>query len=116
MREGTVTVFTVSGALLDACVLALVEREDAYGYILTQSMKEVFEVSESTMYPVMRRLQNDAYLTVYDVPYQGRNRRYYSITETGRQALSDYRESWGSYKGKIDSIRIGKGDEYSDGK
>ena len=52
-------VFPFSAALLDSCVLAIVERGDAYGYILTQKMKEKMEISESTLYPVLRRLQKD---------------------------------------------------------
>jgi PadR family transcriptional regulator PadR len=68
-----------SGALLDACVLSLLAVEDAYGYVLTQRMKIDLGVSESTLYPVMRRLQTEGCLTVYDVPHNGRNRRYYNL-------------------------------------
>ena len=49
--------FPLGAPLLDACVLAVLEKEDAYGYSLTQRMKEVVELSESTLYPVLRRLQ-----------------------------------------------------------
>ena len=68
--------FQLGSALLDACVLASVMREDTYGYKLTQEVKQIMNVSESTLYPVLRRLQKDGYLTTYDRPYQGRNRRY----------------------------------------
>ena len=70
-------VFQLGSALLDACVLATLNRGDAYGYVLTQTVKSVVEVSESTLYPVLRRLQKDGALTVYDEPFNGRNRRYY---------------------------------------
>ena len=79
--------FPLGAPLLDACVLAVLEKEDAYGYSLTQRMKEVVELSESTLYPVLRRLQQSGCLTVYDKPFQGRNRRYYAITPAGRALL-----------------------------
>jgi PadR family transcriptional regulator PadR len=107
-------VFQIGGALLDTCVLAILSREDAYGYSLTQNVKEILEVSESTMYPVMRRLQTEECLTVYDVPYQGRNRRYYSITEQGRERLGIYVGEWDVFKSRIDGIVEG-GDGDDDG-
>ena len=73
----------VTADLLDGLVLALLNREDYYGYALTQEMQKAISISESTMYPVLRRLKKDGYLTTYDQPFQGRNRRYYQITESG---------------------------------
>ena len=76
-------VFNTGAALLDAIVLAVVSRETdgTYGYKITQDVRQVLEVSESTLYPVLRRLQKDACLEVYDMEYGGRNRRYYQVTE-----------------------------------
>lgn len=70
-------VFNTGSTLLDAIVLAVVEREQdgTYGYRITQDVRDVLEVSESTLYPVLRRLQKDDCLQVYDQQYQGRNRR-----------------------------------------
>ena len=99
--------FQVGAALLDACVLAILSREDAYGYILTQNVKEILNVSESTLYPVLRRLQKENYLTTYDMPYDGRNRRYYQITETGKEKLNEYLSQWSAYKEKVDKILSG---------
>ena len=99
--------FQVGAALLDACVLAILSREDAYGYVLTQNVKEILNVSESTLYPVLRRLQKDGCLTTYDVPYDGRNRRYYQITVPGKAKLSEYLEQWDEYKEKVDKILSG---------
>lgn len=73
--------FTIGSTLLDACVLAVLAREDAYGYRLTQQIRQVVEISESTLYPVLRRLQKDGAVRSYDQPYMGRNRRYYQLTE-----------------------------------
>jgi len=96
--------FTPSGALLDGCVLAVLSREDAYGYMLTQSLQAVTPISESTLYPVLRRLQRDGYLETYDSPYAGRNRRYYKITDEGRQKLIHTLEEWVKHKNMIDTL------------
>lgn len=99
--------FQLGSALLDACVLAVLNREDAYGYVLTQSVKEVVEISESTLYPVLRRLQKEGLLTTYDQPYSGRLRRYYAITDAGRNMLEKYRAEWGTYKKQVETMLFG---------
>jgi PadR family transcriptional regulator PadR len=100
-------IFQVGAALLDACVLAILSREDAYGYVLTQNAKEVLNVSESTLYPVLRRLQKEGSLTAYDKPFDGRNRRYYKITDSGNAKLNEYITQWSEYKEKVDKILLG---------
>ena len=72
--------YQLTAPLLDACVLGIVRSEDSYGYTLTQKVRQVVDISESTLYPVLRRLQKANCLRTYDAPYQGRNRRYYAIT------------------------------------
>lgn len=99
--------FKIESALLEACVLSVLSKGDAYGYILTQSMKQVLDISESTLYPVLRRLQKEEFLRTYDQPFQGRNRRYYSITEKGRQKCEWYRKDWKAYKEQIDFLLSG---------
>ncbi|MBG9452792.1 PadR family transcriptional regulator [Lysinibacillus sphaericus] len=99
--------FQLGSALLDACVLAIVDKEDAYGYSLTQQIQSVMEISESTLYPVLRRLQKANYLTTYDQPYQGRNRRYYKITDQGRIRLLELLKEWQRYKEMVDCVLIG---------
>lgn len=99
-------VFQVGSALLDACVLAVLSEGDTYGYVLTQRVKSVVEISESTLYPVLRRLQKEEALATYDRPFQGRNRRYYAITDIGRRKLEDYRCEWKLYKKQIDQILL----------
>ena len=96
--------FQLGSALLDACVLAVLSRGDTYGYVLTQQVRAVIEVSESALYPVLRRLQKDGCLSTYDQPYQGRNRRYYRITERGKDCLRSYRAQWQTYKERVDWI------------
>ena len=99
--------FQLGTSLLDACVLAVLLKEDTYGYILTQNIKEIINVSESTLYPVLRRLQNDGCLTAYDIPYQGRNRRYYQVTQSGKGRMAEYITEWKNYKNKVDKILLG---------
>ncbi len=96
-------VFNTGAALLDAIVLAVVasEAEGTYGYKITQDVRGVLDVSESTLYPVLRRLQKDDCLEVYDMAYAGRNRRYYKLTEKGAAQLNLYKVEWKNYSSKI---------------
>ena len=103
-------VFNTGAALLDAIVLAIVDKETegTYGYKITQDVRSVIEISESTLYPVLRRLLKYGCLEVYDQEYGGRNRRYYKITEQGRRQLLLYQQEWGSYIAKINAILLGR--------
>ena len=96
-------VFNTGAALLDAIVLAVVskEQEGTYGYKITQEVRQVIELSESTLYPVLRRLQKDECLSVYDMECAGRNRRYYKVTEKGMVQLGLYKSEWKRYSAKI---------------
>lgn len=99
-------VFNTGAALLDAIVLAVVSREaeGTYGYKITQDVRGAIDVSESTLYPVLRRLQKDGCLAVYDRQFDGRNRRYYKVTERGRDQLEIYRTEWKEYSLKISNL------------
>ena len=99
-------VFNPGAALLDAIVLAVVsrEKEGTYGYKITQDVRSAINVSESTLYPVLRRLQKDECLEVYDRQYDGRNRRYYKVTEKGMAQLNLYQVEWKNYSRKIQEI------------
>lgn len=99
--------FPISASLLDAVVLSVLEEEDAYGYRITQQVRSRLNVSESTLYPVLRRLEKNGDLTVYDRAFDGRNRRYYAITPSGRQQLTDYRRDWHEYRNGIESLLFG---------
>ncbi len=98
--------FPISAGLLDSMVLAVVSREDTYGYEITQTMRKALDVSESTLYPVLKRLQKSQMLETYDKEYMGRNRRYYHVTTKGAAQLSDYRSEWLDHKQKVDSILL----------
>lgn len=97
----------LGSVLLDACVLAVVMREDTYGYKLTQEVKQIMDVSESTLYPVLRRLQKDGCLRTYDKTFQGRNRRYYTVTEKGREQFQQFYDQWKRMRVKIDEVMDG---------
>ena len=99
--------FKIESSLLDACALAILKRGDTYGYEITQEMKKSIVVSESTLYPVLRRLQKEQLCRTYNQPYQGRNRRYYSITEKGIAQLSDYLRQWREYRTAIETLLEG---------
>ncbi len=97
--------------LLDGAVLAFLKQDDLYGYALTQNVQKVFDISESTIYPVLRRLKKNNYLTTYDEPYQGRNRRYYHITDDGIQLLQTIQDEWQGFSTNVDQVLGGQNDQ-----
>lgn len=99
--------FQTGSNILDFLVLAILNNGDTYGYILTRNAKLLMDISDSTLYPVLRRLQKDGALTTYDQAFDGRNRRYYSITEKGKELLEGYRVEWETYKNQMDLILSG---------
>ena len=105
-KGGLDMVFNTGAALLDAIVLAVVSRDQqgTYGYKITQDVRAAIDVSESTLYPVLRRVLKEDCLETYDLAIDGRNRRYYRITESGRLQLNLYRGEWRSYSEKISRI------------
>ena len=102
-------IFNTGATLLDAIVLAVVSKEaqGTYGYKITQDVRQILDVSESTLYPVLRRLQKDECLEVYDMEFGGRNRRYYKLTEKGTVQLKLYELEWKSYSSKITKLLEG---------
>jgi PadR family transcriptional regulator PadR len=105
-------VFTTGAALLDAIVLAVVAREPegTYGYKITQDVRSVIDLSESTLYPVLRRLQKAECLEAYNKECAGRNRRYYKVTRRGWSLLQLYESEWREYAQKVTSLFEGKTD------
>ncbi len=99
--------FQIGGNVLDFLVLAVLRNGDQYGYSLTQKAQELLDVSESAIYPALRRLKKQEYLSTYDMPYQGRNRRYYKITLLGEEALLEHIRSWERYKMDMDNLLQG---------
>ena len=92
-------------------VLSVVDREDTYGYEITQFIRSAVDVSESTLYPVLKRLQKTSRLKPTIKEYMGRNRRYYHVTPKGEKALEEYRREWKKHKNMVDRILLEKGGE-----
>ena len=80
--------------LLDVCVLAAIESEDSYGYKIIKDMKPYIELSESTLYTILKRLELANMLTVRTAEYDGRLRKYYHITSKGKKRLEDFKDEW----------------------
>lgn len=97
-------IFPMNAPMFDLLVLSVTAKTNAYGYQLSQIIKRVSHTKDSTLYPVLKRLQEQGFLTVYDQSYQGRNRRYYRITESGRQHCRTLSEEWNTYRDTVDQI------------
>ena len=80
--------------LLDICVLAAIKNEDSYGYQIIKDMKPYVEISESTLYPILRRLETAEFLSVRSVEHNGRLRKYYHITASGLARIEAFKEEW----------------------
>ncbi len=80
--------------LLDVCVLAAIRRADSYGYQILKDMKPYVELSESTLYPILRRLEAAQLLTVRSAEHNGRLRKYYHITPAGLQRIEEFKSEW----------------------
>ena len=80
--------------LLDVCVLAAIKDQDSYGYQIIKDMKPYVTISESTLYPILRRLEAADLLTVRSVEHGGRLRKYYRITSAGRERIRIFTEEW----------------------
>ena len=80
--------------LLDVCVLAAIKNEDSYGYKIIKDMKPYIELSESTLYTILKRLETTNMLTVRTAEHDGRLRKYYHITNEGLKRIEDFKVEW----------------------
>ena len=80
--------------LLDVCVLAAIKTEDSYGYKIIQDMKPYIELSESTLYTILKRLETAQMLTVRAAAHNGRTRKYYHITDKGIRRVEEFKTEW----------------------
>ena len=80
--------------LLDVCVLRAIKNEDSYGYKIIKDMKPYIELSESTLYTILKRLETAQMLMVRTAEHGGRLRKYYHITDIGLQRIEDFKEEW----------------------
>lgn len=80
--------------LLEVCVLAVIDREDSYGYQIIKDVSACVEISESTLYPILRRLEAGGCLITYSMEHNGRLRKYYRTTALGKRRLYEFCEEW----------------------
>ena len=90
--------------MMEACILSVLSRGDSYGYQLIKDMEPIMRLSESTLYPVLRRLEAAGCLTVYSVEHNSRLRKYYAITDEGRKRIADFMNEWAEVKRVYDFI------------
>lgn len=79
---------------LEICVLAALEKEDSYGYKIIKDISCCINISESTLYPILKRLESGKCLTVYSVEHNGRLRKYYRITDVGKKRIGEFLSEW----------------------
>ena len=94
LRMGSMMDIQLKRGLLDVCVLAAIKNKDSYGYQIIKDMKPYVEISESTLYPILRRLEAANMLTVRTAEHSGRLRKYYHITAQGLQRIEDFKKEW----------------------
>ena len=90
--------------LLDVCVLAALYREESYGYKIVSDLGPRIGISESTLYPILRRLEQSACLTTREAAHNGRLRKYYAITPQGERRLAQERETWKVFSASVDRV------------
>lgn len=93
--------------LVENCVLAALCHRDSYGYQIVKDMSPFVAVTESTLYPILRRLEGAGALTVYSVEHNGRLRKFYHLTNAGRKQLENFADDWGEVSKMYEFIREG---------
>lgn len=100
--------FPVSALLIEYLILTIVSTQDSYGYEISQTIKLAADIKESTLYPILKKLEKSGFLTTYSQEYQGRKRKYYSITPEGKTQIGKLNSEWLTYKDTIDGIIEGR--------
>lgn len=93
--------------ILEVCVLSAVSRVDSYGYKIIKDLSGYIELTESTLYPILRRLEVAGDLTVYSVEHNGRLRKFYRITDLGHAAIAEFLKDWPEIESMINFIKEG---------
>lgn len=90
--------------ILEMFVLGFLKKEESYGYKIVQELSEIIEISESTLYPILRRLEAGGSISTYQEEYNGRLRKYYRITDNGKERLVSFKKEWEDIKKVYDFI------------
>ena len=96
--------FPTSSALIEFLLLAALEQGDSYGYEISQTIKLIANIKESTLYPILKKLEASGFLTTYSREFQGRMRKYYSLTNRGVEQLVTLKEEWTLYTDTVNGI------------
>ncbi|MGT2742630.1 PadR family transcriptional regulator [Streptococcus plurextorum] len=100
--------FPTSAILIEFLILTIVEKEDSYGYEISQTIKLIANIKESTLYPILKKLEGAHFVTTYTQEHQGRKRKYYSITDLGRAQTAFLKKEWETYSTAVDDIIEGR--------
>ncbi len=90
-------IYPLNPLLTELLVLAMICQQDSYGYQISQQLKTVSNLKDSALYPILRRLAQNQYVDIYDQQFQGRNRKYYKITEAGRKQKEFLEQEWNTH-------------------
>ena len=90
--------------LIEICVLAAIRKQDSYGYQIIKDISPYLSISESTLYPILKRLESKGNLTVYSIEHNGRLRKYYQITQAGLGKIEDFKQEWSKLQKAYDFI------------
>lgn len=96
--------FSLSSTIIELLILSIVNRGDSYGYDISQKIKMVSDIKESTLYPILKKMSRNGYLDSYVENYNGRARKYYKITEDGKAHLKEMEKEWGRFVSTINMI------------
>ena len=96
--------FPTSAALIEFLILAILGQGDSYGYEISQTIKLIANIKESTLYPILKKLEASGFLTTYSREFQGRMRKYYSLTNRGVEQLVTLKEEWTLYTDTVNGI------------
>ena len=96
--------FPTSSALIEFLILAVLEQGDSYGYEISQTIQLIANIKESTLYPILKKLEASGFLTTYSREFQGRMRKYYSLTSRGVEQLVTLKEEWTLYTDTVNGI------------
>lgn len=95
----------IKKGIVEVCVLATLNKSSSYGYKIISDISEIIEIKESTLYPILRRLETQELLTTYNEEFNGRMRKYYEITSKGRKRISQFLEEWEEIESVIRFVR-----------
>ncbi len=99
--------YPLSALLIECIILSIVDISDSYGYEISQSIKKISAIKESTLYPILKKLEKNGFLTTYSEEHNGRKRKYYRITESGKTQLNVLKKNWEIYRDEVDHLIMG---------